>query len=36
MTKLLCFFFALNCWNAGWFWTGVLLLWVVFGKTFKK
>jgi hypothetical protein len=35
MTKILCFICAINCLSAGWFWTGILLLWVCFGKSFK-
>ncbi len=36
MTKILCFIFAINCISDGWIWTGFLLLWVVFGKSFKS
>lgn len=35
MTKVLCVFFALNCFHAGWVWTGLLFLWIVLGKDFK-
>lgn len=36
MTKILCFCFALNCFDQGWTWTGILFLWVCFFKEFKR
>jgi len=35
MTKLVAFFMALNCFDHGWIWTGVILLYICFFKTFK-
>ena len=34
MTKILCLIFAINCFSAGWFWTGMLFLWIVIAKKF--
>lgn len=35
MTKILCLLFAINCLVEDWYFTGFLLLWIVFFKTFK-
>ena len=35
MLKILCFLLGLNCLVGGWFWTGAVLLWIVFFEEFK-
>jgi hypothetical protein len=35
MTKVFCFFMGFNCLFNGWEWTGIVLLYICFFKTFK-
>ena len=35
MLKVLCFLFAVNCFVQMWFWTGMLLIYIILFEEFK-